>query len=102
MSDSAFRTTPEEEWEDLMRQLQDQPQVQPRPFFYSRVSARLSNRIAAQSRALPVWMLRPAYAVLLGAIMLTLSGDARALRPTPEASPANTTELAQPLSSPPH
>lgn len=86
MSDSVFRSTPEEEWEDLMRQLQEQPQVQPRPFFYNRVSARLSSH-AAQKRALPVWLLRPAYATLLGVIMLALSGDVRALRPTPESSP---------------
>lgn len=78
-----------------MRQLQDQPQVQPRPFFYNRVSARLSGRALAQSRALPVWMLRPAYAALLGVIMLALSGDVRALRPAPEATSATATDAGR-------
>ena len=101
MSDSAFRTAPEEEWEDLMRQLQDQARAQPRPFFYNRVSARLSGRVTARSWALSAWVLRPAYAALLSVIVLTLSGDGRALRPAPEASPANAADSARPLSFPP-
>ncbi|OGX86113.1 hypothetical protein BEN47_13505 [Hymenobacter lapidarius] len=100
MSDSAFRPAPdEEEWEDLMRQLQDQAQGQPRPFFYNRVSARLSSRPLAPGRAVPLWMLRPAYAALLGVIMLALSGDVGALRPAPAANPATAPDSAQPLRS---
>lgn len=87
MSDSAFRPAPDEEWEDLMRQLHNRPEVRPLPFFYNRVSARLSANAAARSRGLPGWMLRPAYAALLGAVVLTLSGDCRALRPAPGATP---------------
>ena len=30
---------------------------------------------------LPAWLLRPAYAVLLGAVVLILSGDGRVLPP---------------------
>lgn len=97
MSDSAFRTPAQEEWEALMRQLQDQPPGQPRPFFYNRVSGRLASRTTAHGLAWPVWMLRPAYAALLGATMLALSGDGRILRPAPEAAPANAADRTQPL-----
>lgn len=73
MSDSAARPDADQEWEELMRQLRTQPPVQPRPFFYSRVQARLATEA---SRAwLPGWVRRPAYAVLLGALVLALSGD---------------------------
>ncbi len=102
MSDSAFRPPPdEEEWENLMRQLQGQAQGQPRPFFYNRVSARLAGRPTTSGRAVPVWMFRPAYAALLGVIMLTLSGDVGALRPASAATPATVTDSAHPLRSHP-
>jgi hypothetical protein len=97
MSDSPLRTPPEEEWENLMRQLRDQPAAQPRPFFYNRVNARLSGRAANPGRALPLWVLRPAYAALLGVIMLALSGDARALHPGPDATPATAADSEPPL-----
>ncbi|WP_035564210.1 hypothetical protein [Hymenobacter sp. IS2118] len=101
MSDSAFRPTPEQEWEDLVRQLHDQAQGQPRPFFYNRVSARLAGRPTTPGRAVPVWMRRPAYAALLGVIMLVLSGDVGALRPAPAATPATAPAAASPLRSHP-
>ncbi|OGX83887.1 hypothetical protein [Hymenobacter glacialis] len=98
MSDSAFRPLPDEKvWEDLMHQLQEQAQGQPRPFFYNRVSARLISRPMAPGRTVPVWMLRPAYAALLGVIMLALSGDAGALRPVPAASTGTAPDSEQPL-----
>ncbi|MBF9236831.1 hypothetical protein I2I05_05430 [Hymenobacter sp. BT683] len=102
MSDSSFRTSPDEEWADLMRQLQDQPQAQPRPFFYNRVTAQLSSRATAHRRGLPVWMLRPAYAALLGVIMLALSGDASALRVAPDVPSESSADFGQPQTPSPH
>ncbi|WP_201979252.1 hypothetical protein [Hymenobacter rubidus] len=79
MSDSAAHSNSDEAWDDLMGQLAAQPKYQPQPFFYTRVQARL----AAQSATPPIlgWLRRPAYAVLLGALVLMLSGDGSALRP---------------------
>ncbi|MBJ6108365.1 hypothetical protein JAO73_05040 [Hymenobacter sp. BT523] len=80
MSKSALRPLSDEEWQDLMRQLRDQPRPRPRPFFYGRVMARLAGPPA---RAVPFgWLRRPAYAVLLGALVLALSGDDKALSST--------------------
>ena len=77
MSDSAARPDADQEWEELMRQLRTRPLVPPRPFFYSRVQARLTT--AANRPVLPGWVRRPAYAMLLGALVLALSGDGAAL-----------------------
>ena len=77
MSDSAAPPDADLEWEKLMRQLRAQPPAPPRPFFYSRVQARLAAK--ASQRWLPGWVRRPAYAVLLGALVLALSGDDVAL-----------------------
>lgn len=85
MSDSAVRPDTDQEWDELMRQLRTQPPAQPRPFFYGRVQARLA---AEASRPwLPGWVRRPAYAVLLGALVLALSGDDAAF--TSAAAPAS-------------
>ena len=90
MSDSAARPDADPEWEALLRQLRTQPPTQPRPYFYSRVQARL----AADARQpwLPGWVRRPAYALLLGALVLALSGDDAALAsgaaPPPASVPA--------------
>ena len=76
---------PEEEWAELLRQLQRQAPAQPRPFFYARVQARL----AARPRAifwLPNWARRPAY-VLLGGLGLAVSGDGVALPPSSAPNP---------------
>ena len=80
MSDSAVRPLSDEEWKDLMRQLRAQPHVRPRPFFYVRVHARLTADASATSPPLPAWLRRPAYAALLAALVMTLSGDGAALR----------------------
>lgn len=66
---------PDEEWDDLVRQLRSQPKAQLRPFFYNRVRARLAADAAEKSACLLEWLRRPAYAVLLGALVLSLSGD---------------------------
>ena len=86
MSDSAARPISDEEWDDLMHQLHTQPIARPRPFFYTRVHARLTTDAAAQRPLLPGWLRRPAYAALLGALVMTLSGDGAALRPAAEVN----------------
>lgn len=75
MFDSNTRPSPDEKWNDLLRQLQNQPKAQPQPLFYNRVRARLVADAPADSATLLGWLRRPAYAVLLGALVLTLSGD---------------------------
>ena len=85
MSDPAARLAADPEWEELMHQLRTQPPAQPRPFFYGRVQARLAA--SARPPRLPNWVRRPAYALLLGALVLALSGDDAAL--APGAAPAS-------------
>ena len=86
MSDSPFRPGSDAEWEALLAQLRQQPPAQPRPFFYARVQAHLQAQRAAQPAGLPGWLRRPAYAALLGALVLAVSGDGAALRAAPAAS----------------
>jgi hypothetical protein len=93
MSDIGFRPDSDAEWDDLLHQLRQQPQGQPRPFFYARVQARLAARQAPATAWLPTWVRRPAYAALLGALVLAVSGDGAALRP---AAPTNSYDLSQP------
>lgn len=73
MSDSATRPDADQEWAALMRQLRSQAPTQPRPYFYGRLQARLAA--GHNHTGLPGWLLRPAYAMLLGALVLALSGD---------------------------
>ena len=96
MSDSTVRSTPDEEWNDLLRQLRQQPKAQPRPYFYSRVNARLAVDAAAERHPLLGWLRRPAYAALLGALVMTLSGDAAALRPTTAVNQCDNCPNSQP------
>ncbi len=58
--------------DDLLRQLRDQPVPEPRPFFYTRVRARLDAQNALETpRASRTWLLhRPTYALLLGLLVL--------------------------------
>ena len=93
MSDSNFRPGSDAEWADLLRQLQQPPTAQPRPFFYARVQARLAARQAPATRWLPAWARRPAYAALLGALVLAVSGDGLAPRPATLASPTGSALL---------
>jgi hypothetical protein len=82
MSNPDLRPSSDEEWQELLRQLQLLPKAQPQPFFYARVHARLSA-----PRTTPfAWLHRPAYAALLGALILAVSGDGAALRAAPAAS----------------
>lgn len=77
MSNPTVRPDADDEWDGLLQQLRTQTPAQPRPYFYGRVQARL----AANTRrpGLPGWVRRPAYALLLGALVLALSGDDAAL-----------------------
>ena len=81
MPDIPAHPAPDEEWDDLLRQLRAQPLAQPCAYFYQRVHARLATRAPAAALALPGWLRRPAYAVLLGGVVLALSGDGATLRP---------------------
>jgi hypothetical protein len=78
MTDPAPRPTADDEWENLLHQWRTQPAAQPRPFFYSRVRARLVGEAAAERQLLPAWLRWPSYAVMLG--LLLLSGDGALLR----------------------
>ncbi|MGI4883437.1 MAG: hypothetical protein ACRYFR_00585 [Janthinobacterium lividum] len=80
MSDPFMRPDPQEDWDDLMRQLREQPKARPRPFFYQRVRHRLAAG-AAGGPPLLGWLRRPAYALLCGAVVLALAGDGATLRP---------------------
>ncbi|MBW3129352.1 hypothetical protein [Hymenobacter profundi] len=73
MSDSTNRTEADEEWETLLHQWRAEVAVPPRPYFYGRVHTRLVNA-AAKRPPLRTWRHWPAYAVMLG-ILLLLSGD---------------------------
>jgi hypothetical protein len=96
MSEPAFRSASDEEWDDLMRQLRDRPKASPRPFFYSRVNARLTTG-AVRGRVWPEWVLRPIYAALLGAMVLTLSGDGSALHATASTTRGNAADSSRPM-----
>ena len=80
MADSPIRPDADEAWDDFLRQLPYQAQAQPRPFFYGRVQARLAAQTSAKKDWLPAWLRRPAYAVLLSALVFSLSGDGPGLR----------------------
>ena len=96
MSDFVVRSCSDADWEAALRQLRAQPYPQPRPFFYGRVHARLVAGAAAPAHPLPAWLRRPAYAALLGALVLGLSGDCVAPRPaTGDAEPANRSQGEQ-------
>jgi hypothetical protein len=86
MSNSDLRPGSDKEWQELLHQLRHQPKPQPQPFFYARVHARLSAQRTTPLAWLPSWVRRPAYAALLGALILAVSGDDTALRAAPAAS----------------
>ena len=81
MSKPAGRPPADEEWEALMQQLRLQPKAQPKPFFYARVRHRLAAEPVAAGFWRLGWVRRPAYALLLGALVLAVSGDGAALPP---------------------
>lgn len=80
MADSHVRPDTDPAWNDLLGQLRHRPKAQPRPFFYGRVQARLMVKASVKEDLMPGWLRRPAYAALLGALVLSLSGDGSGLR----------------------
>jgi hypothetical protein len=101
MSKSVTRPGSDEEWEELMRQLRAQPKAHPRPFFYTRVQARLKAEEQRESRLLN-WLRRPAYLVLLGALILAVSGDGTALPPVAAVNQYDAPHFGPPTSLLPH
>jgi hypothetical protein len=88
MPDPAARPSADEELDHLLRQWRAQPAAQPRPFFYGRVRARLDRAAAQEQQVRTAWLRRSAYAAVLGALILALSGDRPAVGATPyEAGP---------------
>ena len=85
MPDPATRPTADEEWENLLRQWRTQQNAHPRPYFYSRVRARLVGEASAERQPLHTWLRWPSYAVMLG-LLLMLSGDGAVLRSTESAN----------------
>ena len=75
MSDSDLPPGSDEKWEELMRQLRLHPKAEPQPFFYARVHARLLAKTDTATTWLPIWLRRPVYATVLGALVLAMSGD---------------------------
>ena len=81
MADFPVRPGSDPTWDDLLGQLRRPAPARPRPFFYGRVRARLTAKASAKEGwLLPAWLRRPAYAALLGALVLGLSGDGPGLR----------------------
>ena len=78
MLNSAPQPGSEEEWEALLRQLRQPATGSPSPFFYARVRARLESQANRPFSWLPPWLRRPAYAALLGLLILAVSGDGAA------------------------
>ena len=75
MSEPAFRPDADQEWQQALRQLRHQSDAQPQPFFYARVQARLRARASVARFVLPQWLRWPAYAALLGVLVLAVGGD---------------------------
>jgi hypothetical protein len=102
MSNPLIRPGSEEEWEELMSQLRLQAKAQPRPFFYTRVQARLAAERAPRSFWLLGWVRRPAYLALLGALILAVSGDGAALPPVAAGTHYEVHPAGQPAVLLPH
>lgn len=87
MPEPTSRPGADEAWDELLRRLRQLPAGQPQPFFYERVRARLVAQAQPSPLRLPAWLRRPAYALLLGALVLAVSSDGAATaagrRPAP-------------------
>ncbi|MGI4834793.1 MAG: hypothetical protein ACRYFK_15160 [Janthinobacterium lividum] len=75
MPNPIWRPGSDEELDDLLRRLRERPTASPPPFFYGRVRARLARSAQASLFWLPYGLRRPAYAALLGVLILAVSGD---------------------------
>ena len=75
-------------WENRFRKLGKLKPAQPRPFFYTRLEARLEQSELAAS--LPWWLQRPAYALGTLAVLIALNVSVALWQtspPTPETDP---------------
>jgi hypothetical protein len=90
----------DEEWETLLHQLRAHPTPPLRPFFYARVQAKLAATQRAQTTWLLGWVRRPAYVMLLSALVLAVSGDGAALHLTSAASQYDNYSGRRPASLP--
>jgi hypothetical protein len=65
----------DQQWEDRFRKLGHLKPAQPRPFFYTRLEARLETRLSKLEGAasLPWWLQRPAYAFGTLGILVALN-----------------------------
>ncbi|GAB3917479.1 hypothetical protein [Larkinella terrae] len=63
------------QWEDRFRQLGNIEPAQPRPFFYTRLEARLKSRMESSELAalLPWWLQKPAYALGTLGVLIALN-----------------------------
>jgi hypothetical protein len=95
MANSPIRPDADEAWDDLLRQLPRQAQAQPQPFFYGRVQARLAAKAPAENLLVPGWLRRPAYAALLGALVLGLTSDSSAVDSDAGSSSYHAQQLLQ-------
>lgn len=95
MNESSNVPNESDRWENEFRQWGKRPQPEPRPFFYTRLQARL-NQSVESATWLPWWLRRPAYAyAALGLLVLLNMGAVISLTstapPADEAAPAITT-----------
>ena len=82
MSDSDnAKQSADQAWQALLRQLREQPVAPPRPFFYTRLQARLAGAPAPRAAAWSEWRQRPAYAAIIGLLMVVLHADSVAGHP---------------------
>ena len=78
----------EEHWENRFRKLGNLSPAQPRPYFYTRLKARMEQSELAAS--LPWWLQRPAYALGTLGILIALNVGVAIWQntpATPEADP---------------
>ena len=87
----------DQQWEDRFRKLGQLKPAQPRPFFYTRLEARLETRLKNRqdqlggSVSLPWWLQRPAYALGTLGILVALNVSV-ALWQTSPSPPAPETD----------
>jgi hypothetical protein len=63
-------------WQKLLEQLREQPVAPAKPFFYTRLQARLAEvRPTQKPTVWPAWLPRPAYATIIGLMTVLLHAD---------------------------
>jgi hypothetical protein len=89
MNESTQKPTGSDEWETDFRRWGKRPQPELRPFFYTRLQARLAESVES-AIWLPWWLRRPAYAysALLLLVMLNVGAAwwATSAQPVPDQS----------------